>query len=375
MRTMRATMKKAILIIFFLVLLPFSGVWGSTKLDIISPAYIGSRVMATDGVSLYGISSTNNVINKISASDYSVTAGHDFAAGAVSRIWGSSTENLIFISHCAADGVCTLYRSTDGGANVTAVLDLGYNATDGHFATVTALERGFLEYDATTFYIGEYNTNASRSAGSTNDTYTSQKTLYMRNVRVGNSAVASETNSVVLRLTRMGNIRRCIFESDVATHNNALISTSISLSVLNNNFIGYKDYGVLTDTTYAGTQPIVKNNIFYGGTTNPIKDAASITETGVDYNIYDRANSNVVDGGHSVTADPLFISSTDYRRRCQLRDGTDVCATLVTASDMSSNAVCTDSAYVGPGTVPLIGAYNLCVGGGGLFNSWFNFGF
>jgi len=132
----------------------------------------------------------------------------------------------------------------------------------------------------------------------------------------------------------------------------------------------------------------VKNNIFYPTTDKNTTDVNTAGTLTVSNNIYQGSLFNwggaaktysewvaATSETNSKNTNPLLISATDYRRRCQARDGVDVCSTLVTASDMQSNTVCTDSAYVGPGTVPFAGAYNLCVSGGGLFTPGFNWGF
>ncbi|HLP47380.1 MAG TPA: hypothetical protein VK469_15640, partial [Candidatus Kapabacteria bacterium] len=142
----------------------------ATKLDVTDQGYIGKRIFATDGTSLYGISSTNTQIYKYSASDYSSVAGYDFGSGAIDRIFSTSVTDRIFIVWKDTSNIYTLYRSTDGGASVTPVCNLGYNSIDGHFANVTVLSRGFLEYDSSTYYFGEYNVNGTRISGSTNDT-------------------------------------------------------------------------------------------------------------------------------------------------------------------------------------------------------------
>lgn len=68
--------------------------------------------------------------------------------------------------------------------------------------------------------------------------------------------------------------------------------------ILKNNTI----YGVTNSGVRLGTgnnsQPFIRNNIFSCGVF-PIEDLSGIAETGIDYNLYNKANHEVTDGGHS----------------------------------------------------------------------------
>ncbi|HLN18786.1 MAG TPA: choice-of-anchor Q domain-containing protein, partial [Patescibacteria group bacterium] len=184
----------------------------------------------------------------------------------------------------------------------------------------------------------------------TNGTYTAPATLYMRDMRVGNKDVAGNNATSQLRVARKADIKRCTFEVDPATNSVGLIlvlsgktyaGLNISNSILkygspalsikdiqagyppviyNNVFDGAENFGVWIEANTGAEQPLIKNNIFINTGTNSLKDSASISETGVDYNIYDKALSAVTDGGHSLAigVDPLFIDAANGNFRLQL---------------------------------------------------------
>jgi hypothetical protein len=141
------------------------------------------------------------------------------------------------------------------------------------------------------------------------------------------------------------------------------------------------DEAVIRDKGDADTVSIYRNNITVNAGTGqnvtidtPDRSAGAGSVT---------AQTNMYYGGGvtaaytATNADPLFVNAAggDFRRRCPAHDGTDLCATLVTATDYKGDAVCTTSTYVGTGTVPSAGAYNECVCGGGSFGFVFNWGF
>ncbi|MGE5457298.1 MAG: hypothetical protein ACM3RX_02985, partial [Methanococcaceae archaeon] len=93
--------------------------------------------------------------------------------------------------------------------------------------------------------------------------------------------------------------------------NNPLSSnrTGELLTVLNCTFSNIKSWGISFGAAY-NTQPVIKNNIFLCEN-GCISDISGQVETGIDYNLYNKANSNITDGGHSlaVGTDPLFVDA------------------------------------------------------------------
>lgn len=78
------------------------------------------------------------------------------------------------------------------------------------------------------------------------------------------------------------------------------------LILTNNTIYGITNVGVQLGTGN-NTQPSIRNCIFSTGGF-PIEDLSGITETGIDYNLYNRANHEVTDGGHgpATGTDPGF---------------------------------------------------------------------
>lgn len=140
---------------------------------------------------------------------------------------------------------------------------------------------------------------------------------------------------------------------------------SLGVSLINNTFYGYT-YRALEIPADMTVQAVIKNNIMIGNpiTVYPIVDYSGLTETGVDYNWYSHANSNVTDGGHSITGtDPKFTNAAgdDFSLLSNspvIGAAVNLCSTLVTATDVAGNPVCGGGAYVGEGSAPSIGAYN-----------------
>lgn len=70
-------------------------------------------------------------------------------------------------------------------------------------------------------------------------------------------------------------------------------------------------YGIANSGVQLGTgsnsQPLIRNCIFSTGGF-PVEDLSGITETDIDYNLYNRANHEVTDGGHgpAIGTDPGF---------------------------------------------------------------------
>jgi hypothetical protein len=117
--------------------------------------------------------------------------------------------------------------------------------------------------------------------------------------------------------------------------------------------IGVADSGILT----------VINTASYGNGFHDVRAAAGTTVT-AHHNIYgsayDQWNALGGEGAGTIVGNPLFVSSTDYHIRSgspAINAGTDLCATLTTATDYAGNPVCTGGVYVGKGSAPEIGAY------------------
>ena len=81
----------------------------------------------------------------------------------------------------------------------------------------------------------------------------------------------------------------------------------INFSLKNCTFYGIERYAILFNKNH-NTQPVITNCIFSCGKA-PIYDLSGLTETYIDYNLYNKSNINITDGGHSLAVgiDPLFV--------------------------------------------------------------------
>lgn len=141
--------------------------------------------------------------------------------------------------------------------------------------------------------------------------------------------VASSTpgiNSEILRISESGTaiqLKNCLI---IGGNNSFIIKhPETSFSLKNCTF-----YGIANNAVTLGTennrQPLIKNCIFSAGA-YPIEDMSGITESEIDYNLYNRENRNVTDGGHgpAVGTSPGFIDpdNGDFNLRsnssCALR--------------------------------------------------------
>lgn len=69
--------------------------------------------------------------------------------------------------------------------------------------------------------------------------------------------------------------------------------------------------GVVFEPSW-NTMPVIKNCIFSCGAA-PVRDLSGLVETDIDYNLYSKPLSNLVDGGHSldIGTDPLFADAAN----------------------------------------------------------------
>ena len=80
-----------------------------------------------------------------------------------------------------------------------------------------------------------------------------------------------------------------------------------SLSLKNCTFYGIENAGVIFGSAW-NTVPVIKNCIFSCGVV-PVRAVSGLTRSEIDFNLYNRVNSNIVDDGHSlaVGSDPSFV--------------------------------------------------------------------
>jgi hypothetical protein len=86
----------------------------------------------------------------------------------------------------------------------------------------------------------------------------------------------------------------------------------IDFSLKNCTLYGIENTGVLFGPAW-NTVPVIKNCIFSCGEV-PVKDLSGLTGTDIDYNLYNKPLSNIVDGGHSldIGIDPLFVDAASW---------------------------------------------------------------
>jgi hypothetical protein len=106
------------------------------------------------------------------------------------------------------------------------------------------------------------------------------------------------------------------YKSTLFTHGDGLYirGTGGSFTCINTVFDNFPSKGIVI---YSGVdvQPTIKNCIFNGQVgSNSISDNSGQTENAVDYNCYKTANTNVTDGGHSLSVgtNPLFVNSSAF---------------------------------------------------------------
>lgn len=145
-----------------------------------------------------------------------------------------------------------------------------------------------------------------------------------------------------------------------------------TLIAYNNTFYNYSAYGVRLAASATTACPILKNNIFYGaasGTRYGYEDNAGWTETDaqIDYNDFYSNTAPTVScansgGSHSKTANPLFVSTTDFHLKngspCINTGLNSVWSGTANVTDYAGTKI-TDAAgnIIAPGGVVDIGAY------------------
>lgn len=161
--------------IIFLIVTFFSTVsWGANKFEIdTTTPYIPGLISDCNSSVCWG--SVNEVTKTLHRWDtsFTKTAGTAALAAGLSfrEVFATSDDTQAFAVVVDADSKNALYRATSGGNTLTKVLELGKEG-ETWIADVWALQRGFAEVtinSVTTYLIGEYNVNGSRTDGSTND--------------------------------------------------------------------------------------------------------------------------------------------------------------------------------------------------------------
>lgn len=151
-------------------------------------------------------------------------------------------------------------------------------------------------------------------------------------------------------------------------------------TILNNIFViktGGAAQGVAINTNYSNC--VIGNNLYYneygeGGTYGKLDSTLYASLATWKTALQSDAGIVGIDGqsgtaeAMAVDGDPLFRSATDYRLTAAspARDaGTDLCATLIDATDLAGRQICSSGVFVGRGAAPDIGAYEYWGSGAG----------
>lgn len=127
--------------------------------------------------------------------------------------------------------------------------------------------------------------------------------------------IANSANSIHKTIVRSNaaNTAYHLKNSVILNAHNAFSSNypGISFSLKNCTFYGIENAGVIFGSAW-NTVPVIKNCIFSCGVV-PIRAVSVLTRSDIDYNLYNRQNSNIADGGHSpaVGSDPSFIDASN----------------------------------------------------------------
>ena len=126
--------------------------------------------------------------------------------------------------------------------------------------------------------------------------------------------VANSGTSIYRNIVRSGasgticHLKNCIILNghDAFVHD----YPGFDFSLKNCNLYSIDHAGVLFESTSI-IHPVIKNCIFSCGEA-PIISQVVTTQTGIDYNLYNKAMRNISDGGHSIIgADPLFVDANN----------------------------------------------------------------
>jgi hypothetical protein len=149
--------------------------------------------------------------------------------------------------------------------------------------------------------------------------------------------VANSASSIYKNIIRAGatnpvyHLQNCIILNGYDAFDNNF--PGIDLELENCTLYGIEHDGLITGSTF-NTQPFIKNCIFSCGEA-PLKDLAGLTETAIDYNLYNKANINVTDCGHNlqIGTDPMFLDAAN--RNFELKSNSPCAMIGISLPDVS----------------------------------------